>query len=181
MISAQRLLEELKRRGVTHLVGLPDNSSAPLFSLLQGNGDVRLIAVTREGEAFALAAGLWMGGKTPALLIQNTGLLESGDALRGTVSRMRIPLLCLITYRGFKSLKSTSSESAEMQPPFSPNLLSRPDVDSTALVTEPTLRAWGIPYFFLKDDQGLAGLDEAVEEAERLSHPVAVLITEGMK
>ncbi|HAC05532.1 MAG TPA: phosphonopyruvate decarboxylase, partial [Gemmatimonadetes bacterium] len=47
---------------ITHVVGLPDNTSAPLFDALQSHPSVRLVTVTREGEAFAIASGLWLGG-----------------------------------------------------------------------------------------------------------------------
>src|ERR1700682_5988314 len=98
MLTTRRLLESFKEMGITHVVGLPDNSTAALFHELADNPDIYLINVTREGEAFATAAGLWIGGQIPLILIQNTGLLESGDALRGTLTRMRIPVLMLVSY-----------------------------------------------------------------------------------
>ncbi len=177
MIKAKSVLEELKKRGVTHVIGLPDNSSAALFELLRQDPDIRLVSVTREGEAFALAAGLWMGGKTPVVLIQNTGFLESGDAFRGAVSRMRVPLLCLITYRGHARMGDHPPQSQAL----TPDLLSRPDIDSVALVTAPTLRAWGIPFFTLTDDGNLDVIAQAMRHADESSHPVAVLITKSME
>ena len=93
MPQARLIVDELKRQHVTHVVGLPDNTSKALFEMLHVERDLRVLSVTREGEAFAIAAGLWAGGATPLVLIQNTGLLESGDGLRGTAMRMRIPLV----------------------------------------------------------------------------------------
>ena len=40
--------------------------------------DFLIIPVCREGEAMAVAAGLWVGGAKPVILIQNTGLLNLG-------------------------------------------------------------------------------------------------------
>ena len=173
MAKARSIVEALRRAGVTDLVGLPDNSSAALFSLLKEGGEPVIRLVTREGEAFAMAAGLWMGGRAPAVLIQNTGLLESGDSFRGTVLRMRIPLLCLITFRGYGKLERVEERSAEPDP----RLLSRPDLDSAALLTEPTLRAWGLPFDYLHDEQDVAKVNASVEKARRLSTPVALLVT----
>ena len=62
MIRGELVLQELKKWNVTHVVGLPDNSSAQLIALLGREPEMRFITVTREGEAFAIAAGLWMGG-----------------------------------------------------------------------------------------------------------------------
>lgn len=170
--SARDILEKLKSLGVTHVVGPPDNASAALFALLEGDPEVRLVTVTREGEAFALAAGLWMGGRTPVTLIQNTGLLESGDSFRGTVMRMRIPLVNLVTYRGFSTRPWGKGEPEAPAADF----LSRPEVDSVAVVTEPTLRAWGVLYYFLENDPALARLSDAFQQAQRLSQPVVVLL-----
>ena len=78
MAQAQLVLDVLSRHGVTDVVSLPDNSSAALLALLrQQSTDIRLLSVTREGEAFAMAAGLWLGGRNPLVLIQNTGLFGS--------------------------------------------------------------------------------------------------------
>ena len=172
MVQARLIVEELRKRGVTHVVALPDNASAALLSLLASEGAPHVVAVTREGEAFAVAAGLWTGGAAPVVLIQNTGLLESGDALRGTAMRMRVPLVCLVTYRGHATLSAIGG------PPAAPDgaLLSRADVDSVAVLTEGTLRAWGVPYALLRSDADLHRLGEAFDEAARLAQPVALLV-----
>ena len=175
MIRAELILQELKEWSVTHVVGLPDNSSARLFDLLGRDPDVKLINVTREGEAFAIAAGLWLGGKKPAVLIQNTGLLESGDGFRGTVMRMRVPLVCLVTYRGFH--KKPSGGTALK---YDAEMLSRAELDSVALVTEPTLKAWGLSFSFMHQESDLPRISEAFRRAEDHSQPVAVLITSDL-
>jgi sulfopyruvate decarboxylase TPP-binding subunit len=178
MIRAELVLQELRKLKVTHVVGLPDNTSAALIALLERDRDIRFITVTREGEAFAIAAGLWMGGKTPMVLIQNTGFLESGDAFRGTAMRMRIPLLCLITYRGYRKMGRllTTDTSCVLDA----DTLSRADVDSAALVTEPTLKAWGLPFDFVHEEDDLRKIANAFGQAEALSRPVAILLTNDL-
>jgi sulfopyruvate decarboxylase subunit alpha len=172
VVQARLVLEELRRCGVTHLVTLPDNASAALLSRVAGEGAPRLVWVAREGEAFAIAAGLWVGGAVPLVLIQNTGLLESGDALRGTAMRMRVPLVCLVTYRGHASLSALGGAPAAPEG----ELLSRADVDSVAVLTEPTLRAWGVPYDFLRADADVPRLGEAFARAAEREQPVALLV-----
>lgn len=175
MPAARLILDELKKLRVTHVLTLPDNSSKALLNLLWAEGGIQVVLVTREGEAFAIAAGLWAGGKLPVVLIQNTGLLETGDALRGTAMRMRIPLLCLITYRGYAKL---AASGLQVTPEIlSSDLLSRADLDSVAILTEPTLKAWGVPYDFLHEDADVSKISEAFRRAHQLEQPVAVLIT----
>ena len=175
MVRARRVLEELKANGVTHVVGLPDNSSAALLGLLQEDKVVRYVPVTREGEAFAVAAGLWIGGRAPVVVVQNTGLFESGDSIRGTVMRMRIPLVCLITYRGYRNMTGFPLPGDPAAPDA--EVLSRAHLDSAALITEPTLRAWGVPYDFLHGEGDLPVIARAFRDAAAGDRPYALLIT----
>src|SRR5512134_4019392 len=106
MTKPTETLRALVAGGVTHVVGLPDSISGPLFDLVERHPSVRLVTVTREGEAFAIATGLWIGGASPLVLIQNTGLLESGDALRGTALRMGAPIPIVVTGRGYTKMRA---------------------------------------------------------------------------
>ena len=174
-----QLLEVLVQGGMTHLVGLPDTISSALIDAVERDDGVRYIPVTREGEAFALAAGLWVGGADPVVVIQNTGLLESGDSLRGTIIRMGVPLLCLITYRGYGKMAA-----AGLEPSFDSlerSSLVRPDVDSTALLTEPTLKTWGVPTAFLDSHEDLPTVTEIWDQARRDSRPVALLLRKKLQ
>jgi len=171
MIHARLILAELKRQHATHIVGLPDNSTVKLFELLAGDDDIELVSVTREGEAFAIASGLWIGGKVPVVLMQNTGFFESGDSFRGTAMRMRVPLVCLITYRGFRKLTGTVGEVPDAA------VHGAAHIDSAALITEPTLQAWGMPYAWLHDDADMPEIAEAFRKCSAETRPVGVLIT----
>lgn len=172
MLTTRRILDCFKEIHITHVVGLPDNSTAALFHELAEDPDIYLINVTREGEAFATAAGLWIGGQNPLVLIQNTGFLESGDALRGTLTRMRIPVVILLSYRGYKSLPNPMPE------PLTADDLARRDVDSVAMLLEPTLRAWNIPYEIIGDNNDLAKIGAVHERAQNEMRPTAVIIAE---
>jgi sulfopyruvate decarboxylase TPP-binding subunit len=175
LIHARLILDELRRQRVTDVLGVPDNASKALLDLLATDPAIRLLTVTREGEAFAIASGLWVGGRTPVVLIQNTGLLEAGDALRGTAMRMRVPLVCLVTVRGHARMAARglrpSAESVTAE------LLSQPDLDSVAVLTEPTLRAWGVPWEVLSTDADVPRLAAAFRRGQEREQPVAVLIT----
>lgn len=160
---------------VTHIVGLPDNDTAALFDALAGRDDIALVRVTREGEAFAIASGLWLGGAVPVVVIQNTGLLESGDALRGTASRMGVPLVILVGCRGFAKMAAAGRDPRAGDP--SREDLVRADLDSAALMTEPTLRAWGVPFSHLSGATDLPAVAGAFGRTRTEERPVALLLT----
>ncbi len=161
MIRAAGILEQLKDNDVTHVVGVPDNGSRALFELLWSEPTIQVVPVTREGEAFALASGLYLGGKQPIVLIQNTGFLEAGDALRGTAHNMGIPLVMLVGYRGYTSMQSGNR------------------VDSAATFFEPTLNAWQVPYSLMHDDRQVELISEAFHHAAERSLPAAVILVDG--
>lgn len=184
--AAARFVGLLETLGVTHVITVPDNTSAPIIDLLQarrhsgsegrGNADISisLITATREGEAMGIASGLWLGGAKPAVLIQNTGLLEAGDGLRGTAVRMGIPLLLLITCRGFeKARKAGVDPLLGVQ---DRDVLVRSDLDSVAFMTKATLDAQGIPHWLVTDASDLSPVEEAEAHARAEMRPVAVLI-----
>lgn len=173
-MSAPETLRTLVSRGVTHLVGLPDSTSGPLFDVVSRHPAIRLVTVTREGEAFAIATGLWMGGASPLVVIQNTGLLESGDSLRGTAQRMAAPIPILVTGRGYLKMHRAGITPDE---PRTPELLTRSDVDSTALLTEPTLEAWGVPFRRCEgDDDPAEALRDTIDDARAHERPVALVV-----
>ena len=82
-LSPEVVLREMKKNGVTHVVWLPDSETNWLYLLMKAEPSLTLVGVNREGLAFSAASGIAAGGKTPLILIQNTGLMESGDSLRG--------------------------------------------------------------------------------------------------
>ena len=161
MLSSSKIIQALLDQGVTHVVGLADNLCRVLFEGLQTDSRIEVIHVSREGEAFAIAAGLYLGGKKPVVLIQNTGFLESGDAFRGTSWIMQIPQVMLIAYRGFKTLVPEVERK-----------------DTVAEFTEPTLKAWNIPYETMVADEDMDMIHRAFEQAGSSSLPTAVLIAE---
>jgi len=108
------------------------------------------------------------------VLIQNTGLLEAGDGLRGTASRMGAPLLLLVTCRGYAKARSVGIDPSRGE--VDRDVLVRNDLDSIAHMTEATLRAWGIPFQYLRDPSDLTPIEEAFTQARKDERPVAVLI-----
>jgi sulfopyruvate decarboxylase TPP-binding subunit len=167
------------RHGATDLLGIPDNASGALFDLAAVDERVRLLTVTREGEAFAVASGLWMGGASPVVSVQGTGILESGDAIRGTAVRMGVPLVCLVGYRGYAKMVGAGIDPLEGLRSLSD--LRRPDVDSAALHLESTLAAWDVPYLSLSPGDERTVIDAAWQRAHGEERPVAVLVTSPLR
>lgn len=155
-LRARRVVDELKKCGVTYIVWLPDTESRFMYESLRKQDALTLVPVCREGEALAIAAGLMLGGKEAVVLHQNTGFFESGDSIRGLALDLRLPLVILIGYRGWRR--------------------DAPITDSAALFTEPILDAWGIKHYLVETDKDVEGISMAYREAHKTNKPVAILI-----
>src|SRR5207245_4247890 len=82
MFSDQQISSLLERLGITHVVTVPDSTIGQWDGAIAKTRGVRLVRVCREGEAWAVAAGLQLGGTRPLVMSHCTGLFEVGDALR---------------------------------------------------------------------------------------------------
>ena len=99
MISGEQVVATLTELAISHVVWLPDSTLGTWEAALERAGTPRLVRVCREGEAWAIAAGLQLGGQRPLVMMQCTGLFESGDSLRNFVYDYQIPLFALIGHR----------------------------------------------------------------------------------
>jgi sulfopyruvate decarboxylase subunit alpha len=84
-----------------HVIHVPDNPLAHVLKILQQSyPDVTTITATREEEAFGIAAGLYLGGARPTVMLQSSGLGNSLNALTSLLVPYQIPVLAIISMRG---------------------------------------------------------------------------------
>jgi sulfopyruvate decarboxylase subunit alpha len=157
-LSPETVLAEMKKNSVTHVVWLPDSETNWLYLLMKADPALTLVGVNREGLAFSAASGIYAGGKTPLILIQNTGLMESGDSLRGWAIQMNVPVVLMVGYRGWTRHGVNT--------------------DSAATYTERFLNAFGVQYYLVEDDSDANRISIAFEEARKTRRPVAVLVAD---
>jgi sulfopyruvate decarboxylase alpha subunit len=87
--------------GSRHVVYVPDNPLSLVFAILENAyRDVATTIATREEEAFGIAAGLYLGGARPTLMLQSSGLGNSLNALTSLLLPYQIPALVLVSMRG---------------------------------------------------------------------------------
>ena len=156
LLRPETMIEEFKKNGVTHIVTIPDSETNYLYELMKEQPWLEVVPASREGETFAIALGLSVGGKVPVCLIQNTGMMESGDSIRGMALDAGFPLVMVVGYRGWTRHGVIS--------------------DSAARYTEPFLHAMGVNYYLVEQDEDAPRISIAFEEARAQNRPVAVLI-----
>ncbi len=155
-LSPETVLAEMKKNGVTHVVWLPDSETNWLYLLMKAEPSLQLVGVSREGHACSIAAGLAAGGAKPLILIQNTGMMESGDSLRGWLLGLNVGVVMLVGYRGWTRHGVTQ--------------------DTAATYTERFIHAFGLNYYLVESDADAARIGVAFAEAERTKRPVVVLV-----
>jgi sulfopyruvate decarboxylase subunit alpha len=160
MLDGPSVAAVLKDCGVTHVVWLPDSEIGLWESALSSTPGLTLLRVCREGEAFALAGGLWLGGKTPIVMLQCTGLFEAGDSLRNIVYDLKIPLFFLVGVRSYYAHQKKQT------------------ADTCPVYTEPILRAWNIPFTVLDKRHSAADLAWELRQAQAEGRAGAVLLAE---
>ena len=84
-----RLLDSLKQHGADFFVTVPCKLSADLLHLISQDEDIIHIAPTREEEGVGICAGAYLSGKKPVMVIQNSGI---GNSVNALVSLSPIPL-----------------------------------------------------------------------------------------
>jgi sulfopyruvate decarboxylase subunit alpha len=130
VFSGEQVASLLKEVGVTHVITVPDSTIGRWEAAIEQSGSVRLVRVCREGEAWQVAAGLLLGGATPIVMIQCTGLFESGDALRNVLHDWKLPVFSIIGYRSYLDQAKLPG-------------------DTCLVFTEPVLDAWRIDYVLI--------------------------------
>ncbi len=90
----------IKDAGIDFIVSVPCVNLSELITMVDTSCDIVHVPVTREEEGVGVCAGAYMGGKKPAMLMQNSGLGNSVNALASLNLLYGIPILMIISHRG---------------------------------------------------------------------------------
>lgn len=161
----KQVVNVLENLGISHVVWLPDSTLGVWETALASSTRLRLVRVCREGEAWAVAAGLHLGGARPLVVMQNTGFFESGDSMRSALFDLGLPLYAIIGYRSYLLADANGGETGKQ-----PGTAASRSRDTACRFTEPVLAAWGLPHVLVKGPDDLPLFSEhyrACRDAER--------------
>ena len=159
MISGPDFLRLLLDAGFNFFTGVPCSLAKSLIVTLEERGGY--IPETREDAAVGLAAGAYMAGKQPIVIMQNSGLGVCVNALASLSLMYNFPCLLLITWRGYQGKDA-------------PEHLIMGDISPTLLST------LKIPHQMLNADTARESIDWAAETLKHTSKPVALLLPPGV-
>lgn len=159
-LSGANIIQQLKSGGIEFVVSVPDiTTAAGLLAPLEKMAEPRLVRVCKEDEGVGICAGLAHTGKRAVLMIQQTGLLDSINAIRGVAVEYALPICMLVGL-------------LEKEPDVPPRESKRYGVR----IVEPILDAMGIAYHEIEGDADVARIGPAIETAYAQSKPVVLLV-----
>lgn len=97
---ARALHAGLREVGSREVVYVPDNPLSHVIRLISGDPSMRATVATREEEAMGIAAGLYLGGARPTVMMQSSGLGNALNALASLLVVYQIPVLVIVSMRG---------------------------------------------------------------------------------
>ena len=155
------IIATIKRSGISTVVALPDIvTSDHLLWPISRDPQLRLIRVCKEDEGVSICSGLGYAGVPSVLLMQQTGLFDSLNCIRGVVMEYGFGLCAIVGLQGMES---------DRDPPQSEKY--------GVKVVEPVLDAMGIAHgrLTLRGDE--ARIAPAFERARATRKPFIFLVT----
>jgi sulfopyruvate decarboxylase subunit alpha len=159
MIESDAFVQALQDIGVDFFTGVPDSILGGIIAELM---ERRLYTpAVREDEAVAMAAGAYMSGKIPAVLMQNSGLGTSLNTLISLNMIYRQPCILIVSWRGYQGKDAPEHlVMGEVMPQF--------------------LDTMKIPHRTLSEKTAIDDLKWLAETFMKQCVPVALLMTKGV-
>lgn len=152
----QEVIDIMKSCGLDVVLTLPCDKFKNLLAMIPAN--FKEMPMTREENGVGIAAGLFMAGKKPAMMIQSTGIGNSLNTLSSLNMTYDIPLPVLASWRG------VYKEGIPAQMHFGKSL-------------EAILNGAGIPYIALSTANELQLIKKAIDQSYKANMPVVVLLS----
>ena len=100
MDSSEAIYDGLKDAGINFIVSVPCVNLSKLLNMIDDDDEIIHIPVTREEEGIGICAGAYLGRKKTAILMQNSGLGNSINALKSLMELYEFPLIMIMSHRG---------------------------------------------------------------------------------
>jgi sulfopyruvate decarboxylase subunit alpha len=154
---SRSLCDVLRQAGFDFFTGVPDSTLKPVLRELEARPELGYLPAVSEPAAIGLAAGAWLGGRRPVVLMQNTGLALAANPLATLIAIYRIPLLLIVGWRGYEGKDA-------------------PEHRAIGASTLPLLEALRVPFFVPDSETLAADVADAAATADAERCAAAVLI-----
>ena len=158
--SGGEIIETLVQAGVEFVVTVPDIiTSDGILWPLSRRDDISLVRVCKEDEGVSICAALSYCGCRAVLLMQQTGLMDSLNAIRAMGKDYHLPVCMVVGLQGKE-----------------PHLKPRQSASFGVRIVEPVLDAMDVEHHLVEEPADCAAIGPAIDKAYRVSEPVCILI-----
>jgi phosphonopyruvate decarboxylase len=157
VIPGREFAARLRAHGFDFFTGVPCSLIEDLIAVLERGEHGPYVTAVREDAAVGVAAGAWFGGRSPVVLMQNSGLGTSLNALASLSLMYGLPALVVVTWRGHAGKDA-------------------PEHILTGEITPKLLDLLRIPFRILAADSLDSDLAWAAREMRARMQPVAIVV-----
>lgn len=151
-----QIVDDFVANGIDFVTTVPCKQLAGVIDEIENRQGIFHIPSNKEDEGMGLCAGAFMGGRRPAIIMQNTALGVTLNTLATLIQFYRMPLPMLISYRG--ELGEPVSCQVEM-----------------AVHTKALLAQFHIPTYHFHRREDASELDAILKYTFMCNKPVAIL------
>ncbi len=158
--SGRAILESLKQADIRFVIAVPDIvTSDGLLWPISHDPDFELVRVCKEDEGVSICSAMSFCDVRALLLMQQTGLMDSLNAIRAVGMEYRLPVCMMVGLQGKEPhLKPTQSQSYGVR------------------IIEPVLNAMELPHRLIENPTDVSAIVDDIEKAYRTSTPLCFLI-----
>ncbi len=160
MSLSKRIVADFVKNEVSFVTTVPCKQLAGVIDEVEKCPDIFHIPSNKEDEGMGLCAGAFMGGKRPAIIMQNTAIGVTLNTLATLTQFYRMPLPILFSYRG--ELGEPVACQVEM-----------------AVHTKALLAQLLIPTYHFHKEDDVEELDAILKYTFMCNKPVAILTDAG--
>jgi len=158
--SGSAIIAAIKQAGVEFVVSVPDIvTSDGLLWPISTDPELRLVRVCKEDEGVSICGAMSYNKTRALLLMQQTGLMDSLNAIRAIGMDYQLPICMMVGLQG---------KEAELKPADSASYGVR--------IIEPILHAMDIPSRLIETPEDVACISGDIEQAYRSSTTLCFLI-----
>jgi sulfopyruvate decarboxylase subunit beta len=158
--SGKEIIDAIKKAGVEFIISVPDIvTSDGLLWPISKDPDLKLVRVCKEDEGVSICAAMSYSNTRALLLMQQTGLMDSLNAIRAIGMDYQLPVCMMVGLQGKEPhLKPAQSAAYGVR------------------IIEPVLGAMNIPYRLIEEPADVAHIAADIEQAYRTSSTYCFLI-----
>jgi len=158
--SGQAIMDAVKQAGVEFIISVPDIvTSDSLLWPISKDPEFKLVRVCKEDEGVSICGAMSYNDTRALLLMQQTGLMDSLNAIRAIAVDYQLPVCMMVGLQGKEPGKASSESSSY-----------------GVRIIQPVLDAMQIPYRMIEEPEDVQHIPADIEQAYQSSSTFIFII-----